>query len=401
MILNYKYKLYVTKHTRDLSRLVTSANFAWNHVVELARRYYKLYGVSLSSGDLQKHMAKLAKHSPFWSKLHSQSLQAICQKYDRTLKEHFTIKGRGFPRKHNPHSKGSVLYKGTGGYSLYDDGRRGVLVINKLGRNWKFKFRKTRPWGEVRNLTVLRDTDGCLYVVITCNVPDVHIKREESGSIGMDFGMKTFLTMSDGSTVDIPDYHWESLKETAAADRSYSLKRNAGVYGTSFMRARKHRQKVHRKVANRRADFHWKLAHELCRHNAFIAVETLNLNGMKRHKRWGRKISSLGYGEFIGKLSIVVEKYGTVVVKIDKWAPTSQTCSECGYRWNGTKDLSVREWVCPQCGCVHDRDVNAARNILSEGLRKYTGEGVPLAGSDSKSRDGIQPAQSRLGTMYP
>ena len=398
MIRNYVYKLYASKHTKDLSRLVTSTNFAWNHVVELARRYYKLYHVSLPLGKLLKHMAKLRKKDPFWCKLYAQSMQAICQKYADALNAHFK-NGRGFPREHKKHAGGSVLFKSASDFKLTVDSKTGILVINKLGKNWKFKFKVTRPWGDIKNITVKRDNDGSLYLVVCCNVPEQHLEREDSGSIGMDFGLKTFLTLSDGSSVEIPDYHKQALDETKAADRSYSLKRNARVYGTSFKRAKKRKQKLHRKVADRRSDFHWKLAHELCKRYKFIAIEDLNIEGMKRYGHWGRKVSSLGYGEFIQKLLVVAEKYGTIVQKIDRWAPSSQVCSECGYQWKGTKDLNVREWTCPECGCVNDRDVNAARNILRLGIERYTGEGVPLAGSGSQSLQGSPGQCSHVGAL--
>ena len=396
MIRNYKYKLYASKHTKDLARLVTSANFAWNHVVELSRRYYRIFHKSLSPAKLQHHMAKLAKRDRYWSKLHSQTMQWVCQKYTEALKQSFKQKRRGFPRCHKKHVGGSILFKGKGGYTLTSNGKRGFLTINKLNKNWKFKFKVTREWGDIRNVTIKRDNDGCLYLVICCNVPERRLEREESGSIGMDFGMKTFLTMSDGESVEIPDYHKQSLEETRKADRSYSKKLNAKVYGSSFKRAKKAKRKAHRKVADRRSDFQWKLAHELCRWNSFIAIEDLNLEGMKKHKRWGRKISSLGFGEFVRKLYVVAEKYGTTVHKINRFAASSQTCSECGYVHKGTKDLKVREWACPECGAVHDRDVNAARNILAFAMEEMKGEGVPLIGSGSKTLYGSPSAQPCL-----
>ena len=170
------------------------------------------------------------------------------------------------------------------------------------------------------------------------------------------------------------------------------------MYGSSFKRAKKHKQKVHRKVANQRSEFHWKLAHELCRKYKFIGIEDLNVKGMQRHKNWGRKVSSLGYGEFVQKLFVVAEKYGTIIEKIDRYAPSSQLCSVCGYKYTGTKDLNVREWVCPECGTVHDRDVNAARNILRIAIERYTGEGVPLTGSGNKP---LQPLVGQCGHVEP
>jgi putative transposase len=214
----------------------------------------------------------------------------------------------------------------------------------------------------------------------------------------MDFGMKHFLTLSDGTTIDIPDYHRQALAESSKADRTYSVRRRSGVYGSSFRRAKKAKSKAHRKVADRRSDFHWKLAHELCRRYRFIAIEDLNLNAMK--KLWGRKISSLGFSEFVEKLKCVAVKYGTEVVEIDRWYASSQTCSECGYKYGGTKDLNVREWDCPCCGAHHDRDVNAAKNILERGVKEY-GEDVPHGGSGSKTSVGKSDCRSRDSVERP
>ena len=401
MIKTYKYKVYASKHTKELSRLVTSSGFLWNHVVRLSKRYYKLYHKSLSPTRLQSHMAKLAKRSPYWAKLYSQSVQEVCQRYYKALNEHFKQKHRGFPRVHSPHREGSFVFKGKMGYSLYTEGKHGILIINKLNKQWTFKFKLTRPWGEdIKNVIVRRDCDNCLYVCVVCDVPDMHLERAESGAIGVDFGMKTFLTASDGRKYSIPDYHKEALSDMKEADRRYSLKRNAKVYGTSFKRARKARQKAHRAVADKRSDFHWKLAHELCKRNRFIALETLNIKGMQRHKRWGRKVSSLGFSEFVEKLKYVAAKYGTEVVEIDRWYASSQTCSECGYKYEGTKDLKVREWDCPCCGAHHDRDVNAAVNILERGVKEY-GEGVPRGGSGNKTTVGKSDCRSRDSVERP
>ena len=370
-IRNYKYKLYASKGTKKLSRLITSSNFAWNHVVELARRYYSIYHKSLSSNRLQKHMAKLRNRNEFWKKLGSQTMQAICQKYSDALNMHFK-KGRGFPRPHKKFGTGSILFKQGVGYSLYVGELRkgstiGVLVINALGKNKKFKFKVIRPWGKIKTISIMRDTDNCLYLIVTC---DVEVKpyepKEDEGPIGVDFGLKCFLTLSDGTKKTMPDFNKKQKKKVSKADRSYSFKKKAAKYGTNFKRAKKAKTKAHRKEANQRSDFHWKLGHELCKYHRFIAIEDLNLEGMKRI--WGRKVSNLAYGEFVQKLMIVAEKYGTEVVKVGRFFASSQTCNECGYVNKVVKDLKVREWVCPCCGVVHDRDVNAAKNILSSGL---------------------------------
>lgn len=384
-IRNFKYKLYVSKHTKKLSQLVTSSNFAWNHVVELSRRYYRLYNKSLPCNTLQKHMAKLRKHNQFWSKLGSQTMQAICQKYADALNAHFKH-GRGFPRPHKKFWNGSFIFKQGVGYSLFVDENKkgksiGVLVVNSLGKNKKIKFKITRPWGNVKTISILRDTDNCLYLIVTC---DVEVKKyepkEDRSPIGIDFGLKCFLTLSNGDKKTMPDYNKEQKKKVSQADRSYTFKKKAAKYGTNFKRAKKTKSKAHRKEANQRSDFHWKLAHELCKEYNFIAIEDLNLDGMKR--LWGRKVSNLAYGEFIQKLMIVAEKYGTDVVKVERFFASSQTCSDCGYVNKELKNLNIREWVCPCCGVVHDRDVNAAKNVLSSGLslkKSNMGRALPIS----------------------
>ena len=393
MIRNYTYRLYSSKHHKALSSLITTANHTWNHIVALCHRYYRRYGKSVSEGQLKRHMAKMAKRDRYMSKLHSQSLQAICERYEDALKQAFKIKGRGLPHARRMFGKGSVLFKGNGGYVLEAVGNKGVLRINKLGKNWKFRFKLTRQWGEVRNITVKRDEDGYYYLTVCCNVPDERLEREGYASIGIDFGMKTFLTLSDGTAVQIPDYHRKALAELKTADRSLSYKRNAKVYGTTYRRAKHHRQVAYAKVANRRSDFHWKLAHELCKKYSFIAIEDLNMKSMQMHRNWGRKVSSLGYSEFVLKLMVVAEKYGTVIHKIDRWYASSQTCNVCGYVYKGTKDLKVREWTCPVCDTVHDRDVNAAINIVNVALNDISGKGVSRVGSNGKTPKG-QPSEA-------
>jgi putative transposase len=147
--------------------------------------------------------------------------------------------------------------------------------------------------------------------------------------------------------------------------------------------------RCHEKVVNSRTDWQWKLAHELCRRYDNIFIEDLSLTGMSR--RWGRKMSDLAHGEFADILQQVADKYGCLVHKIDRFYPSSRLC-ECGYKNEGLK-LSDREWVCPECGKIHDRDINAARNILRRGIDELK--------SDSKTDATTVAGQSRLNSRIP
>lgn len=135
----------------------------------------------------------------------------------------------------------------------------------------------------------------------------------------------------------------------------------------NYRRAQRDLARLYRRIANQRLAWQWKTAWKLVGDFAFIGLETLNIQAMQR--LWGRKVSDYGFSEFSSILSYVASKVGTQVVHVDQWFASSQLCSVCGFKFEGTKDLKVRQWTCPHCGAVHDRDVNAARNILAEALR--------------------------------
>ena len=360
----------MNKHTKELSQLVTTSTVVWNHVVSLYRRYYKLYKKNPSCLQMQKHIAKIAKRNERWNMMGSQSLQEICQRVDATYKMFFKKIGRGRPNFHNIHKAGSFMFKGKVGYALNGN----EITINKLGHSYKFKL--TRQYGIVKNVHIKRDNQGYLWLIITTDVKPKQYERLGDASIGIDFGLKHFITTSDGTIIDNPETYKNSLKHLAKLNKKLSRKKKGS---NSRKKAKKQLAKLHDRIANQRTDFQWKLAHELCKYHSHIGVEDLNLKGMQR--MWGRKISDLSYAEFITKLMYIAEKYKTTVVKIGRYEATSQICGCCGYQNANTKNLKIRTWVCPECGSEHDRDINAAKNIL----KISKGKGISLDSSDNKS----------------
>lgn len=359
----------MNKHTNDLSQLVTTANCVWNHIISVYRMYYKLFKKTPSTNVIQHHIAKIAKNNPYWSKMGSQSLQEICQRVDNSYKRFFK-KLNGRPCYHKIDGNGSFVFKGKIGYTLDCN----KLKINKLDYTYKFKL--TREYGTVRNIAVKRDNMGYLWIVITTDVQNKDFKRLGNASIGMDFGLKHFITTSDGEIINSPETLKNNLKILRKASKNLSKKKKGS---NSYKKAKIALGKLHNKVSNQRSDFQWKLSHKLCKNNSFIAVEDLNLKAMQ--KRWGRKVCDLGYSEFLGKLKQVALKYGTNIAVIDRFADTSQMCSVCGYKNTETKNLKIREWICPECGIKHDRDVNAAINILNIA----NGKGISHGRSNSKT----------------
>lgn len=264
-----------------------------------------------------------------------------------------------------------------GGYSLNGH----VLTINNIKKH--FKFSLSRPYeGKVKTLTVKRSHLGEFFVVMVLDKAPQSIGKTHNGaSVGIDFGLKKYLTLSDCTTYDNPQFMKEILIELRRRSRNLS-KCEKGSNNSE--RKRKEIDRLWNDIVNRRSDFQWKLANELCRKYDRIFIEDLNLTGMNR--RWGRKMHDLAHAEFVQKLEYVSIKYGVVVHKIDRFYPSSKTC-ECGYV---NKDLSLkdRQWVCPECGAIHDRDLLAANNILRRGIYEFE--------SDSKTSKRTAKSLSRL-----
>lgn len=188
------------------------------------------------------------------------------------------------------------------------------------------------------------------------------IKFETGKIAGFDFGLKTFLTCSEGFKVESPQFLKSSLDDIKKASQQHLRKLKGSRHRE---RARKHLVRQHEKVSNRRRDWLWKLAHQLTDLFDVLCFETLNLKGMQR--LWGRKISDLAFGEFKTILEWVAGKKGKQIVYIDPWYPSSKTCSCCGHVL-GELDLSTRRWRCPRCQKENDRDENASVNIKRVGI---------------------------------
>jgi putative transposase len=187
---------------------------------------------------------------------------------------------------------------------------------------------------------------------------------------GFDFGLKVFLTCSEGFSIQSPQFLKQALNDVKKASLSLSKKRKSS---NSWEKARKHLVRQYEKVVNRRRDWFWKLAHNLTDQFDVLCFETLNLKGMQR--LWGRKIGDLAFGEFIEILEWVAVKKGKLLVFIDQWYPSSKTCFHCGHVLEKL-ELNAREWRCPSCSNVNGRDENASLNIKRVGASTLRLDGV-------------------------
>ena len=353
--MTYIYKLYRSKRTAKLDAMLREACFVWNHALALQKRYYSLFGKYVSCSRMKAHFAKRIGRRL----LHSQTTQEILERLDASYQRFFTRLSRRPPKFRKAREFSSIVYK-QGGFKLNGN----VLVVNSIRQHFQFSY--SRPYeGKVRQIRIKRSCLGEYYLyIVTDAVAGSYAcrKSHEGASVGMDFGLKTYLTLSDGTKVENPQFLKSDLNELRRRSRAFSR-----CEKTSHHRLARRRDldRCHERIRNRRDDWQWKTCHELCRRYGSIYIEDLNLTGMTR--LWGRKVNDLAFGLFMQKLDHVAAKYGTEVVKIDRFYASSKTCSICQYV-NELLTLDQRKWTCPQCGTVHDRDLNASVNILRQGI---------------------------------
>jgi len=357
-MISIKYKLYKNKKLSRIDDLCITSSYIWNHCLALQNRYYSLYGGYIHKYKLQKHLTKLRRKNPYWQKLGSQAVQEIVVRLDDAFKRFFNHICDHTPKFKNVNRSTSFILRQKAGYSISNN----VLTLNGIGT---FKFNKHREFTEIKRITIKKDKVGDFWLIVICpELNYIHEVPKNRFSVGIDFGLKTFLTLSDGTIYSSPLLYKENISSIKKAHRQFS---NKTKDSKNWHKARINLARVHKKVTNRRSDFHWKLANELCKKYSFIALEDLDIRDMVSH--YGRKVSDLSYGRFIIILEHTAKKYNTVVQKINRFFPSSKLC-KCGFK-NDALTLETREWNCPSCGAINNRDVLAASNILSEGIRIY------------------------------
>lgn len=357
----YCFKLYRTKKLRKLHKEINIAGLIYNHCIALHKRYFKLYKKQLSVNRLKIHLTKLRNRLEYMKIIGAQTVQDIAERIDKAYKLFFRN------LKHNIHTslpkfKKVKKYKSftlkQSGYKFIDNNK---IKINKC----VYKYSKSRDIkGKVKALVVKRDNLGDIYIYAVCDVEQKKILARTGESVGFDFGLKKFLTASNGKDKISPMF----FKTSASAIKSANIKlSHKNKESNNYQKAKNALARLHKRIANMRHDYHWKLANEIVREYAIICIEDLNIKGMQ--KLYGRKINDLGYSRFIKILKYKAEQEGSIVIEVNRYFASSQICSYCKFKNSEMKNLRIRKWNCPNCKAIHDRDRNAAINIKLEGER--------------------------------
>ena len=249
--------------------------------------------------------------------------------------------------------------------SIRFDGNR--LKLPKVGY---IKFIEHRQHeGEIKSVVVSHERSGEYYASVLCEVKEPEKLPEIDKHIGIDLGLHGFIVCSDGKRVEAPKYFRKAEDMLARRQRAFA---KTVTDSKNHEKMRVKVAKCHQKIKNQRKDFLQKLSTKLIRENQVISLEDLSVKRMEANHSIAKSVADASFSKFVSMLEYKAEGYGRTIVKIDRFYPSTQLCSGCGFqnkKLRGIKSLKVRKWVCPCCGEVHDRDLNASRNIDREGLR--------------------------------
>ena len=356
----FKYRLNGNKATfAKADDWLHKCRWLYNTALSLRESAYKQNRGHISCYDQINQLPEMKDVAPEYKNISSQTLQDVLERLDKAYKAFFRRVKKGGEKPGYPRFKGRDRYdtfvlKNTG-WRL--EGRN--LIIKNLG---KFKLRLSRPIdGDIKTIAIHRENNKW-YTCFSCdNVPEKRLPKSDK-TIGLDVGIKSYLTDSEGNKVDNPKFLKNKLAELRVKQRKLD---RAQKWSNRRKETKFSLSRCYEKVRNQRNDFLHKLANSYIKNNGIIYVENLQINNMVKNHCLARDISDCSWGKFFNLLSYKAEEAGRELIKVNP-RNTSKKCSACG-AINHNLKLCDRMWVCMVCGAVHDRDHNGAKNIKADG----------------------------------
>lgn len=374
----YRFRFYPTEEQREaLAKTFGCVRYVYNWALEMRTDSYYQEGKSVSYTDTSKALTGLKRdddHS--WLKEPSSvALQQSLRNLESAFQNFFD--GRtGYPNFKHKHGKQTARFA-SNAFTLYGKALSVAKVPGELNVRWS---RNLSDSCNVTSVTLTKDPAGRYFVSLTCTEEKEPLPETDS-TVGVDLGITDVVVTSDGFKSGNPKHLDNGLYRLRKAQRRLSRKEKGSQ---NWEKQKRRVARLHAKIADKRNDFLHKLSRKIVDENQVIALESLNVKGMQQNRSLSRSIADTGWSTVVRYIEYKAEWAGRTVVKIDRWFPSTKRCSECG-DVGETKLLSVRHWQCKECGCVHDRDVNAAKNIRTAGLAGAA-DAANDSGGHSKTR---------------
>lgn len=367
----YKFRIYPNANQQELmNKTFGCVRYVYNYMLWLKRTKYKNDGVNLSATTLKNLLPSMKDDvdTAWLSDVDSIALQSSIEDLDDAFQRFFKGQNR-YPRfKKKSFQIDSYRTKPVNGNIRLDDNK---IKFPRLG--W-VKYAKSREvYGKIINVTVRRSSSGKYFVSVLVK-QDVYELPKTGKLLGIDWGLHDFIATSDGEVKKahkvLHKYEDKLAKEQRILARRKRSAEERGMKLSDAMNYQKQRVKVariHEKIKHSRNDFLHKLSTNLVKNHDEIFIEDIHLKGLLKNNKLSKSVSDSSWHAFVSMLEYKAEWYGRTVMKINRYFPSSQVCSSCG-RCDGKKPLHIRQWTCSNCNTSHHRDVNAAKNILQEGL---------------------------------
>lgn len=366
MVKSYKYRAYPNKQQEELiQKTFKCCRFVYNYYLDKRIELYRNNNSSMRYYDCCKDLTNLKKDFEWLKEPDKCSLQNTLKDLDFAY-EMFFNKYNGYPRhkKDNEHYN-SYRTNFTHNNIRYENNK---IKLPKLG--WVKVKNNQIPEGRILNATITQVPSGKYFITLCCTNVEISPLERTNKCVGIDLGIKDFIITSDGVKYENPKYLKQSLDKLAKLQISMSRK----VKGSNnWEKARIKLSKQYEKVSNQRRDYLNKVSTELIKKYDIIIIEDLDISNMilqNEYSSMRRSIGDVSWGIFISQLEYKADYYQKQIIKVDRYFASSQICNCCGEKYNGVKNLSVRKWICPNCHTELDRDINAAKNILREGLKQ-------------------------------
>ena len=376
----YKYRFYPTnEQKRILAQTFGCCRFVYNWGLSTRKTAYFQHGQKLTYDDLSAMLPNLKKEHPWLADVSSVPIQQSLRHLDRAYKNFFEGRAK-YPTFKKRRNTQSATYA-SNAFTWKD----GQLTLAKMEQPLAITSHRTFPEGyKPSSVTISKDCADRYFVSMLFEGETEPLPVVEA-QVGLDLGLKAMVILSTGEAVGNPKFYAKDEKRLAKAQRRHAKKKKGSK---NREKARRKVARVHARINDRRRDYQHKLSTRIVHENQVICVESLAVKNMVKNHCLAKAINDVGWGEFVRQLEYKSQWYGRTLVTIDRWYPSSKTCHDCKHVVEDLP-LDVREWVCPKCGVWHDRDINAAKNILAEGL------------SVSACGGGVRPARAKARTGNP